>query len=83
MNKPVYIYIHIYIYIITHLSGQSNCALLAPQAQKSVTLRPQPGGGPRSLYGHVVALGKNNKQKTSFVLPFLMVLFSKDLLHIT
>jgi hypothetical protein len=27
--------------------------------QKSVTFRPQLGGGSRSLYGHVVALGKN------------------------
>jgi hypothetical protein len=25
-----------------------------------VTLRPQPEGGLRSLYGHVVAMGKNN-----------------------
>jgi hypothetical protein len=39
-------------------SGQRNCALWAPHPQKSVTLRPQPGGAPRSLYGHVVALEK-------------------------
>jgi hypothetical protein len=30
-----------------------------PQPQKSVTLRPQPGGGPQSLLGHV-ALGEKN-----------------------
>ena len=39
-------------------SVQRNRAHWASQPQKSVTLQPQPGrGGPRSLRGHVVALG--------------------------
>jgi hypothetical protein len=38
------------------LSGQRNCASWASQPQKSVTLRPQPGG--ETTKGHVVALEK-------------------------
>jgi len=39
--------------------GQRNRAYWASQHQKSVVLQPQPEGGgrPRSLRGHVVALG--------------------------
>jgi hypothetical protein len=33
-----------YSYITIHPSGQRNCASWASQPQKSVTIRPQPGG---------------------------------------
>jgi hypothetical protein len=46
-------------YISSLTSGQRNCALWASQTQTSVTLRQQTGRGPRSLYGHVVAMEKN------------------------
>jgi hypothetical protein len=40
------------------LSGQRNRALWEPQPQKSVTLRHNQDGEPRSPYGHLVALGE-------------------------
>jgi len=48
--------------ITTHTSsGRRNCASLASQPQKSVTLLPCPGGRTtKSTKGHVVALGKKN-----------------------
>ena len=48
-------------------SGQRNCASRASQPQKSVTLPPQPGGGPRKFVWTCGGIRK--KQKNKKLLP--------------
>ena len=44
-------------------SGQRNCASWASQPQKSVTLPPQPGGGPRKFVWTCGGIRKRKKEK--------------------
>jgi hypothetical protein len=48
----------------SHHRGNVTAPYGRPKPQKSVTFRPQPGGGPRSLYGHVYALGGGGESYT-------------------